>query len=53
MIAIAKGNLIVGVCNKKLDVDIAPYRYVDVNKIDLYDTSDDICKLISMKIEGN
>ena len=52
MICIAKGNLIVGICNDILDIDIKPYRYVDVNKTDLYDVPKEILDIISKKTEG-
>ena len=37
MLCIAKGNLIVGVCADKLEIDICPYKYVSIDKIDLYE----------------
>lgn len=52
MICIAKGNLIVGICNSELDIDISPYRYVDVNKTDLYYVPKEILDIISKKTEG-
>lgn len=52
MICIAKGNQIIGICHKELEIDIKPYRYVDINKIDLYETPKEIMDIICRKTEG-
>lgn len=52
MLCIAKGNLIVGICHNKLDIDIAPYKYVDINKIDLYEVPKEMLQLITTRTEG-
>lgn len=52
MLCIAKGDLIVGICGAKLDIDISPYKYVSISKIDLYEVDEKIKDVICSKIEG-